>query len=917
MIRAQRMIDRLPVLYRPEADDPADLIAAILNAGGSRLDAMHARSAEIMQAHWWRDADHAKQHPYVMALRQIKQLPPLRPKQRIDIKDLTSLLDRLNEDTNLTTFLRDQLTEDDRTALQGTGQGKKIALAPTLVSLFEAQIDGPLLLDENRFDGLTISPELQARAALPGLRGTLLAEVNLDLLLEAFPDTLAPARNDHEYLRDLAKVAAVIPLKPWHVPEPAESVETFRLRIQRMMAIYRNGLGTEAAIRAMTTAMLPVDIAEPAAERDLPFTVEINPRLPLPAEAIQVRGPEAGLTDRLGPLMRWDLTNLGKNPIAPTVTLVPLDGSQGEVDPADNPLIERMSNATSPAVGLAFSGTLAPGSALQWQPRLSSWLARDVGLRSYTADPAESPAAIPSSFNQWVAPSGFGGETVHHLHQSKDHALWAAFNDGNSGSLWRFDGQSWQSTLENLPEILCLDDDGYRLIIGTADGLRTVDLYPEANFEAVEVGGTSGTPVHALLCERHIWWLGTGNGLKRMEEGGNATDFGPTADHGLAVLAVTRDESGFLYAASERALFQYQPWNQSWSWLAAAGMAEHVDDWQPFTGELPATEAVFLPIIRAVHRDRFGHLWLGTDEGLARFRARSVGGAAYETIVEAFPDLVTTPVTRIRPAPDGSLWFCTGNGLLTFDGRDFWQPRQKEWAQLGRADHIYTPHSEPRGAWRFQPGGQWQRRGLAGWQDASLTSRTSSRSTLHDVVWTDGVNGNLGSWQNDAFQPGTDIETSLMRMRIKPQPDRVVDGGIPALPTLTPGTSTWRYLRLTLTDQAPVPPERGRPVWNAEGRLFPPPEDATAPWPGRYGLTDPPPESLFDQAVFAYLPAVRCHMAWDRKQALTVLVRLGGPDRTPTLDPAVIDRVWQGLQHVKPAGIRLLLAAGPTILRGM
>ncbi len=105
------------------------------------------------------------------------------------------------------------------------------------------------------------------------------------------------------------------------------------------------------------------------------------------------------------------------------------------------------------------------------------------------------------------------------------------------------------------------------------------------------------------------------------------------------------------------------------------------------------------------------------------------------------------------------------------------------------------------------------------------------------------------------------------------------------------------------------------PWWSTEGRLFPPPPDLDAPGEGRYDITTPPPESDFDRAVFAYNSAARVWFVWEPRAALSVLVRLKKIAPDETVDPAVVDRVWQGIQQVRPAGVRVRLAIEENIVK--
>jgi hypothetical protein len=48
-----------------------------------------------------------------------------------------------------------------------------------------------------------------------------------------------------------------------------------------------------------------------------------------------------------------------------------------------------------------------------------------------------------------------------------------------------------------------------------------------------------------------------------------------------------------------------------------------------------------------------------------------------------------------------------------------------------------------------------------------------------------------------------------------------------------------------------------------------------------------------------------------------VLVRLQTTVSGEVVDPAVLDRVWQGIQQVRPAGVPALLAVDEEIVRGV
>jgi signal transduction histidine kinase/ligand-binding sensor domain-containing protein len=70
--------------------------------------------------------------------------------------------------------------------------------------------------------------------------------------------------------------------------------------------------------------------------------------------------------------------------------------------------------------------------------------------------------------------------------------------------------------------------------------------------------------------------------------------------------------------------------------------------------------------IRAIAQTADGYLWLGTDEGLARF-----DGYEFVTFDKSNGDLPANSITSLAAAPDGALWIGTTNGLAYRRGKAF------------------------------------------------------------------------------------------------------------------------------------------------------------------------------------------------------------------------------------------------------
>ncbi len=579
------------------------------------------------------------------------------------------------------------------------------------------------------------------------------------------------------------------------------------------------------------------------------------------------------------------------------------------------------------------------GETLRLRTAYASWIGGEDGLLRALSPPGESSPANPTAPGPWQAAPGAPAGTVSALHQGRDLTVWAAMESGDAddagdgGALWRFDGEAWTEALGGLPRVLCLALDGGDLLAGTAKGLLRIPLHPNgALTPEPKPEDLNGPEVHAIL---HVkgggLWLGTAAGLDQKDLTLPFEVAGP-------VHALYQDAAGTVYLGTDLGLLQFQPGLNHGYWYSGESHSDQIPDWNPLAGEkksAPAPDTVFLPPVRVIRRGPDSSLWLGTDHGIARYRARPTGGLAYTTLLEAFPDLATGRVFAIEEDARGTLWFATGQGLFRFDGRDWWQARKGEGdavalVRLGAAEEPEQPVF-----WRFRAG-SWERLDSAakapGWVP-HVPASVPAEPAVHTLLWTRQAVADLGTWDEgtSAFTR-TGEAPGKLRSRYKPDESRIVDGGLPAVPGLPPGRSVWRYLAL---ESAAVPEPQGRPAWTVEGRLLPPLPDPgrVAPQEGRYSQSrrhvqgrerlDPGAGfdafdvfDAFDGAVFAYPPEARVWFAWEERHAPAVLVRLQTTAPGEAIDPAVLDRVWQGIQQVRPAGVRALLAVDEVIVRG-
>ena len=94
--------------------------------------------------------------------------------------------------------------------------------------------------------------------------------------------------------------------------------------------------------------------------------------------------------------------------------------------------------------------------------------------------------------------------------------------------------------------------------------------------------------------------------------------------------------------------------------------------------------------IRAITQTRDGYLWLGTDEGLARF-----DGYEFAVFNKSNGDLPDNTITALAAGSDGSLWIGTPSGLTQYRGGHFRTLTEKQ----GLPDDAITAlHEDAEGA---------------------------------------------------------------------------------------------------------------------------------------------------------------------------------------------------------------------------
>jgi hypothetical protein len=719
-----------------------------------------------------------------------------------------------------------------------------------------------------------------------------------------------PGVDAHPYLDDLPRLVALIGLAPWAEPlDQRERVEDFRRRIRRIVALYRDGVGTRRALLAMARASLPLaDPDAPPGLRERGVALEEAAPVAAVRAAATTRGQPDGL---VGPLMRWSVENPALYPSTPTLHITSIAADAGRLDATVNPIIERFDPENGTGTGIAYAGIVPPGQTLAIEPTWTCWLARAGGLVAATAAAGEDPAA-PGPF---AAAAGGPPGTVAALVVGADGALWAGTNDDDTGALWRLGATGWAEVAGGLPVLHALAAAGTTLWLGHARGLSVLRVFDSTPALAPDPAGMTAPAVRALAPARDRaggWWLATARGAARLVQGADvpfAIGPGSRSETATPFASVLVDDVGAVFFGGEAGLFRHDSQTDSWAVYRGGTADERVPDWAPWDPATPLPDPAegFLPPVTALQRGPGAALWIGTAKGLAQWTARARRGT-YGTTLHAFPDLGTDPVHALAEDARGRLWVATGRGVMLWDGLDWWQLREDGPVRLPRTEEDPLAFTH----WRFARGpGQWQvqRSGAAGgFVPAAPEPVTTGEPAVHALGWSRGARALLGTLDADGFAPSGPAPGTLS-LRIKPTPTRIVAGGIPATPELPPGRSDWRYL--TIEEDSPPAP-RSLPAWTREGRLLPPPGSRAAPDEGRFlGVA-----GLAAHPVFSFNPAARVELAWLPRTAFAVLVRLERRAPGETLPAIVLDRLEAALDRVRPAGVRVAIAHGEHIVRG-
>gem|GEM_PF-660686 len=197
---------------------------------------------------------------------------------------------------------------------------------------------------------------------------------------------------------------------------------------------------------------------------------------------------------------------------------------------------------------------------------------------------------------------------------------------------------------------------GNHLLLGADEGLFYYDIVEQQIFPVKIAPEFKGTPLSGV---RFIYKEGEGK-FFICTSGGL---YGYAPDKGIFVHYSLNEK------LTSAEFFHLSPAKKGGWWLASI---EGLAYWNPHENvvELFNTEnGLPTNLIRGVYEDDYGFLWLSTVQGLIQFQIES-GLSKVWLEADGVPDRYILRKAHCRNY-DGSLWFGTMNGIMTFHPRDF------------------------------------------------------------------------------------------------------------------------------------------------------------------------------------------------------------------------------------------------------
>ena len=289
----------------------------------------------------------------------------------------------------------------------------------------------------------------------------------------------------------------------------------------------------------------------------------------------------------------------------------------------------------------------------------------------YSLSLQDSLAQPPNiKFEHITLEDGLSQSSIFSIVQDNKGFIWFATLDGLNKydgygiTIYRNNPADSNSISDNVLNFLYVDDveNGGNLWIGTRGaGLcefdETFDIFKSYYSEKENTKTISSNNVHAIWGNKDYLWVGTSNGLNRLNrKSGEFSRFylGDKKNKDQNIInSIVSSRHDTLWLATDNGLCLFDITNGAYKF---------------FTFLLPNKSQTGINKINALHTDKSDNLWLGTDNGLIRFNVDSKAYKIFQYKKSELSRFVHNKINSIIIDKDNIIWAATEkSGLYRLD----------------------------------------------------------------------------------------------------------------------------------------------------------------------------------------------------------------------------------------------------------
>ncbi len=281
---------------------------------------------------------------------------------------------------------------------------------------------------------------------------------------------------------------------------------------------------------------------------------------------------------------------------------------------------------------------------------------------------------LPLKFDHITLKDGLSQSSIYSICQDSKGFLWIGTldglnkYDGYTFQVYRSDNADSNTIAGNTIYSICEAQDSM-LWIGTSNGLSQYNPMTSKfkNFYASgKKNGLADNEVRVVFEDNEgIIWIGTANGLNIYDPKSNTlSKLGEMQTRQMrsnSIWCISQQENGLIWIGTSKGFCIF---NKYRDYIMENYLIEQTES----SSAIKSIEINKKNVIRSIHADSLGYLWLGTNgAGLFRFNIKTKEFKNYTKDITNSVSISDDRVRVIFEDVNGRLWFGTYNGLNLFD----------------------------------------------------------------------------------------------------------------------------------------------------------------------------------------------------------------------------------------------------------